>query len=122
MLAPAHLQGAVPGSSATFDQAHLSRGDRPGAPLFEDLAHRFCVQVYRAELNRPGALADVRAVLDREKPAHTSYHLCVIEARMRVGIQARVGIDAIVAQGPPAAQFGMLLGDSVLTDAPPGPS
>jgi phage tail-like protein len=110
MLAPAQPQGAVVGTSATLGQSHLTRGDDFGAALFEDVAHRFCVQVYCAELTRPGALADVQAVIEREKPAHTTYHLCVIEPRMRVGVQARVGIDAIVAQGPPAAQTGMVLG------------
>jgi phage tail-like protein len=110
MLAPAHLQGAVVGTSATLGQSHLTRGDDLGSVLFEDVAHQFCVQVYCAELTRPGALADVQAVLERERPAHTIYHLCVIEPRMRVGVQARVGIDAIVAQGPPTAHTGMVLG------------
>jgi phage tail-like protein len=110
ILAPAHPQGAVVGTSATLGQSHLTRGDDFGAALFEDVAHRFRVQVYCAELTRPGALADVQAVIEREKPAHTTYHLCVIEPHMRVGVQARVGIDAIVAQGPPAAQTGMVLG------------
>ena len=110
MLAPAHPQGAVVGTSATLGQSHLTRGDDFGAVLFEDVAHRFCVQVYCAELTRPGALADVQAVIEREKPAHTTYHLCVIEPHMRVGVQARVGIDAIVAEAPPAAQTGMVLG------------
>jgi phage tail-like protein len=110
MLAPAHPQGAVVGTSATLGQSHLTRGNDFGAVLFEDVAHRFCVQVYCAELTRPGALEDVQAVIEREKPAHTTYHLCVIEPHMRVGLQAHVGIDAIVAQGPPAAQTGMVLG------------
>jgi phage tail-like protein len=117
MLAPAHLQGAVVGASATLGQSHLTRDDDLGAVLFEDVAHQFCVQVYCAELIRPGALADVQAVLERERPAHTTYHLCVIEPRMRVGVQARVGIDAIVAQGPPAAQTGMVLGIGTLAAA-----
>jgi phage tail-like protein len=116
MLAPAYPQGAVLGSTATLDRSHLTRGDDFGAALFEDLAHRFCVQVYCAELTRPGALDDVRAVIEREKPAHTTYHLCVIEPQMRVGVQARVGIDAIIAQGPPRAQFGGRLDMSVLAD------
>lgn len=114
MLAPAHLQGAVVGTSATLDQSHVTRGDDFSAALFEDVAHRFCVQVYCAELTRPGALEDVRAVIEREKPAHTTYHLCVIEPRMRVGAQAQVGIDAIVAQGPPATQVGMALDTGAL--------
>jgi hypothetical protein len=36
-------------------------------------------------------------VIDGEKPAHTDYRLCPVEARMRVGFQARIGVDAIVA-------------------------
>jgi len=100
MLAPGPLQGAVLGTSATVDQSHLTTGDDFGSALFEDVAHRFCVSVYCAELTRPGALDLVRAVLDREKPAHTTYDLCVIEPLFRVGVQARVGIDAIVPAGP----------------------
>ena len=65
--------------------------------------------VYCSELTRPGALEDVRLVIEREKPAHTTYDLCVIQPRLRVGVQARVGVDAIVAQGPPPAHVGMVL-------------
>ena len=114
VLAPAHLQGAVVGTLATLDQSHLTRSNDFGAALFEDVAHRFCVQVYCAELIRPGALEDLRMVIEREKPAHTTCHLCVIEPRFRVGAQARIGIDAIVAQGPPAAQIGMVLDTGTL--------
>jgi phage tail-like protein len=117
MLASGSAQGAVLGTSATLDRSHLARGDDFGAALFEDVAHRFCVHVFCAELTRPSALEDVRAVIEREKPAHTTYHLCVIEPRMRVGAQARVGIDAIVGQGPPAAQLGMVLGLGTLAAA-----
>ncbi len=98
MLAPAHLEGAVLGATATLDESNLVRGDDSGVALFEDVAHRFCVRVYCAELTKPGALEAARAVLDREKPAHTVYHLCVIEPRMRVGAQARLGIDSIVGR------------------------
>jgi hypothetical protein len=101
MLAPAHAQGAVLGSTATLDQSHLIDEDDYGAPLFADVAFRFCVQVYRAELTRPGTLEQVRAVIEREKPAYTDYHLCVIEPRMRVGFQARLGIDTIIGGKPP---------------------
>ncbi|MCL4852827.1 MAG: hypothetical protein KJZ78_15810, partial [Bryobacteraceae bacterium] len=58
--------------------------------------------------------------IDREKPAHTEYELCVIGPQMRVGIQARVGIDSIVAAGPRGAATGKPLGDGVLA-APPSP-
>jgi phage tail-like protein len=109
VLAPAQAQGAVAGTSATLGRSHLSRGDDFGASLFEDVAHDFCVQVYCAELTRPGSLEDVRTLLDREKPAHTRYCLSVIEPRMRVGVQGRIGIDAIVGGRGPFAQIGIPL-------------
>jgi hypothetical protein len=36
-------------------------------------------------------------ILDVEKPAHTAYHLCPAAPRLRVGVQAVLGLDAIVA-------------------------
>jgi phage tail-like protein len=118
MLAPGPLQGAVLNITATVDQSHLTTGEAFGAALFEDVAHRFCVSVYCGELTAPGALDNVRAVIDREKPAHTTYDLCVIESKMRVGIQARVGIDSIVAAGPPPAGTGLQLGTGALAARP----
>ena len=113
-LAPAYAQGAVVGASATLGQSHLASGEDMGAALFEELAHQFCVHVYRAELRGPGALANVRAVIEREKPAHTQFHVRVIEPAMRVGVQACVGVDTVIAAGPPQMQLGMRLDGAVL--------
>jgi phage tail-like protein len=122
-LAPGPMQGAVVGSTAIVDQARVIPGDDPGGSLYEDTAHLFCVQVYLSDLNQPGAIETVRQVLDREKPAHTVYQLSIIEPRMRIGAQSRIGIDTIIAEGPPPAQIGMRLGGSVLVaDAAPCPN
>jgi phage tail-like protein len=123
-LAPEEAQGAVVGTSAVMDESHLISDDAFGAPLVEDLAHRFCVQLYGSDVHDGETLADVRRVLDREKPAHTTYHLCTIEPRSLLGFQARLGIDAIV--GGPLADLVLdsprqLDRDAVLPDAPPGP-
>jgi phage tail-like protein len=69
-----------------------------GEPLFAGTAHHFTVfaPAYSSAARRQ-ALIDL---IEAEKPAHTDYHLCFVEARMRVGFQARLGIDAVVA-GPP---------------------
>ena len=101
MLAPAHADGAIIGSTATLGQSHLIPADAYGTPVFEDVAHRFCVQVYAADLPDVASLTQVAAVIEREKPAHTDYHLCLIEAKLRVGFQARLGIDTIVGGAPP---------------------
>jgi phage tail-like protein len=99
MLGPGEAQGAVLGSTAILDRSSLPDPDAGfGSVLFSDIAHRFCVLIYCGELSRPGALKDARAVIDREKPAHTVYDLCLIEAEMRVGSQYTVSVDAIVGR------------------------
>jgi phage tail-like protein len=113
-LASGSAEGAVLDATATLDASHLTRGDQFGAALFEDVAHRFCVDVYCADLSDPRVLGDVRAVLDREKPAHTVYSLRAIGARMRVGVQSRLGIDTIVAKGRALATVGAALGSARL--------
>jgi phage tail-like protein len=111
MLAPANAQGAVLGATATLDGSDLIEGDDFGLPLFADVAHRFTVQIYRGQVRCADTLERVRTVIEREKPAHTDYHLCIIEPLMRVGYQARVGINAVVG-GPvePRALGESLLG------------
>src|SRR6266849_1043898 len=106
MLAPAHPQGAVLGTSAVLDQSHLIAGDELGLPLFSDVAHQFTVQVYRGQVRSQTKLTEVETILEREKPAHTAYHLCFVEPRLRVGFQARVGIDAVVAGTPSPTALG----------------
>jgi phage tail-like protein len=72
-----------------------------GAPLFNETSHLFTVSVPAQKFPTLSKREHLRAVVEREKPAHTDYHLCFVDARMRVGFQARIGIDSIVA-GPPA--------------------
>lgn len=106
MLAPAEAQGAVVGTSAVLDHSHLIGQEEFGVPLFEETAHQFTVQLYRGSSYSEQKWNEVRALLNRQKPAHTTYHLCVIEPRMRVGFQARIGIDTIVAGAPTPTLLG----------------
>jgi hypothetical protein len=113
----------VVGTSAILDQSHLITNEEFGAPLFEDVAHQFSVEVYSGELKCAETLTKVRTVIEREKPAHTTYHLCIIDPRMRVGFQARVGIDAVVAGPPTVIKLGEgmpLGGDAALSGQPAG--
>jgi len=114
MLAPASAWGAVLDSTAVLDASDLADPtDSFGATLFDNVAYRFCVEINAGELTRPGALAAARAVIVREKPAHTVAELCIIQPRMRVGTQCRIGIDTVVG-GPPEAQIGARLDHAVL--------
>ena len=123
MLADASPDGAVLGATARVNRSSLIHEEDRGAPVFDERAHRFTVRVYAAELSGTDGLDRVRGVIDREKPAHTTYHLCAIEARARAGAQARLGIDAIVAGPPLATSLGgsaRLGNDMALGDTPGG--
>jgi phage tail-like protein len=91
-------------------------------PLVEETAHLFTVVLSPGQCVDDELRARLREVLDAEKPAHTDYHLCPVEPRMRVGFQARIGVDSLVA-GPsePMRLENVRLGlDAVLGDADAG--
>ena len=113
-LAVGEPQGAVTGTTAVLDGSFLAAQEDYGRALFTDVAHQLTVRVYRGAAYSEAAVAEVRAILDRERPAHTTYHLCVVEPCMRVGIQARVGVDAIVARGPEGRLGSTPLGGTYL--------
>ena len=106
MLAPAQPQGAVVGTSAVLDQSQLITDEDFGAPLFTDVAYQFSVQVYRSQVMGQDALQGIKAVLEQEKPAHTAYHLCIIDPSFRVGFQSRLGIDTVVGGRPRSLMLG----------------
>lgn len=119
MLAATEPQEAVVGISAVLDHSHLNGGEGYAAALFSDLAHRFLVQVHRAQVNCPERLDALRSVIEQQKPAHTGYHLCVVEPRMRLGFQSRLGVDTIVASGLVSAS-NLQGAASGLAGSPPG--
>jgi phage tail-like protein len=123
MLAPAEAQGAVLGTTAILDQSRLITDEDFGAPLFEDVAHQFSVLVYRGQVNTQQKRNELCTLIDREKPAHTAYRLCIVEPRMRIGFQARVGIDTVVAGPPTSTTLGELTAfgsEMILGGAVPG--
>ncbi len=103
MLAQSAPLGAVIGSTAILDRSRITAPEDLGTPLFDESAHRFSVTL-QSSLSADQTAAVAR-VVDREKPAHTTYHLCLFEPRMRVGFQARVGIDAIVGRSAPPGRL-----------------
>lgn len=114
--------GLVVGS-VLVGQAVPLPAERWGEPLFTETAHRFTVLVPGVYMPDLAARRWLAAVIDAEKPAHTDYRLCFIEAEMRVGFQARIGIDTILA-GPPqpaALGAGALSVSARLSGEPPSP-
>ncbi len=111
-LAPARPDGTVLGRDV-LGQAAL--GDPTGRTLAlaADLAHHFVIRGYAADLADADTRRAVEAAVLRAAPAHATYSVQVIEPRLRVGVQARLGIDAVVAAHRPADPFTL--------GPPPGP-
>ena len=105
-LAPEEAQGAVVGTTATYDESSLITIDEFGAPLFANIAHRFVVRVHRAQAGGPERQKELQRIIDREKPAHTVSHLCLVQPGVRIGLQARLGIDSVLSGEPPLGRLG----------------
>lgn len=88
------------GQAVVGESGPLRRDDY-GLPLFLDTAFRFDVLVPRHRAAAPGVRDLIRRILDREKPAHTQYCLCLFDSELRVGLQALVGVDTIVGGSEP---------------------
>jgi phage tail-like protein len=89
----------IVGASGPLDAADY------GEPLFLDTAHRFTVFLPAARLPDEERREQLKQIIDAEKPAHTDFHLCFVNPSFRVGDQARIGIDTIVAAPPPPGLF-----------------
>jgi phage tail-like protein len=89
---------------------------------FRTHAHRFSVLIPR--LLDPVEEQVVRLILDRERPGHTAYELCTVDAGMRVGRSMHLGLTSVIGRtgGFTPAVLGQaaLGGQSVLGVAVPG--
>jgi phage tail-like protein len=124
MLAVVQPQGAVLDTTTVLDESSLLDDEGPDPSVFADLAGIACVRVNRSDVPTAADEARLREVVAREAPAHLRVGVAVVEPEFLIGMQDRIGIDAIVGVGPrPAALTGpnddraTRLGvDSVLAD------
>lgn len=85
--------GAAIGEPGT----NFIQGDgTPAEDPFAQYAHRFSVVI-------PGRLSAeqvdiVRFILDRHRPAHTIYDLCLVDAGMRLGVGLHLGLSSLVGR------------------------
>jgi phage tail-like protein len=122
VVAPANSQGAVLGTTAILGGSDVIAPEQMGVPVFADIVNRFCVQVYAAQVEDPSILGAINQVVARQAPAHTLAHVCLIQPAMRVGHQARLGIDTIVGGPTPDMRLdaSSIIGlNAVLANLPP---
>jgi phage tail-like protein len=113
------------------NRTQLSAGAQVGAttltsrpdPLrdpFHVYAHRFSVFVPARVEKSDGERRALEQLLAREVPAHTLYDVRYVEPRFRVGVQAMLGLDSVIARTPKDVFLGQsTLGRGSLLSPPP---
>ena len=97
-LAPGPTQGAILDQTATLDEAHLIDADDEGASLWDDLVGRVIARVYESEVPDTNTYRTLLSRLRSRAPAHSDVTVQVIQPRARVGYQATLGVDAVLAR------------------------
>jgi phage tail-like protein len=112
-------------------RSQLSAGARAGAtrldstpdPLHDPFlvyAHRFSVFVPARVRDSESERRALDQLLGRETPAHALCELHYVEPRFRVGVQATIGLDSVIARTPKDVHLGAnALGQGSVLSAPP---
>ena len=81
-----------------------------GKPFLRDPllvhANRVSIFVPACVRTRPADERALRQLLATEVPAHVQADLQLVEPRFRVGIQAMVGLDSVIARTPQGVKLG----------------
>jgi phage tail-like protein len=91
----ARLQVGVSSQVGTFK---LTNSPAPASEPYDWGANQFSVLFPASPYTAAATSAKVQKILDREKPAYTQASLTPIYPRLRVGVQATLGIDAYVGR------------------------
>ncbi len=107
-------------SNAQVGVTQLKTSQDPYRDPFHYYAHKFSVFVPACLAQSAQKYNALVNLLEEEKPAHTLYQLELVEPRMRIGVQASIGLNSVVGSYPQGVHFsGQALGqDTVLTAAP----
>jgi len=86
------------GIQSTVGQFRLTNAPEPASEPYDWGANQFSVLFPANPYHVSDVAAAIETVLDREKPAHTQAFLCPVFPRLRVGVQATLGVDAYVGK------------------------
>ena len=83
-------------------------------------AHRFSVFVPARVRDAENERRALELLLARETPAHTLCDMHYVEPRFRVGVQATIGLDSVIARTPKDVHLGeTALGQGSILSSPP---
>ena len=96
LFGPDIVDRAVLDGSDILSQKTIDSVPAPYLDPFAARANRMTVVVaYRGE-PAAGDVAMLRAVIDVQKPAHVAACIAIVDADLRLGVSARLGLDSIV--------------------------
>jgi phage tail-like protein len=94
------------GETARVGVTQLKASQDPLRDPFHVYAHKFTVFVPACAGNTPEKRRSLENLIKRESPAHTLGNIEFVEARMRIGFQSMIGLDAVVARVPQGVRLG----------------
>jgi phage tail-like protein len=86
------------GVKSTVGSFQLTNSPIPASEPYDWGANQFSMLFPANPYTVTDTCAAIETVLDREKPAYTEASLCPVYPRLRVGVQATLGIDAYVGK------------------------
>ncbi|MFC4158641.1 phage tail protein [Chitinimonas lacunae] len=117
-----YIQGAVPPAAGRPGQAQLGvtqlkTSQDPARDPFHVYAHKLSVFVPAACINTPQRARALSRMLHADTPAHVETRLVPVEPRFRIGVQAMLGLDAVIGyRAAPTELDGMTLGRGTVLD------
>ncbi|HEX6322445.1 MAG TPA: phage tail protein [Vicinamibacterales bacterium] len=119
------LSGDVPPvtGNAQIGVTALNTVPDPLRDPFHRYAHKFSVFVPSCVRDRPAERRALERLVALESPAHTQADIRYVEPRFRVGVQATLGLDSVVARTPRGVTLdrSRLRQGTVLTGSPSAP-
>ena len=120
------LSGPVTAGNARLGVTQLKTSQDPLRDPFHVYAHRFTLFLPGWLARRSGLKRALERLVAAEKPAHTQATILWVEPRMRIGVQAVIGLDAVIGCWPVGVALadangeGSLLGRATVLGAAAG--
>lgn len=87
-------------SGAQLGVSQLLKAQDPCRDPFHLYAHKLSVFVPAACIRDPSAARALKRLVELERPAHVAVQIVPVEPRFRVGVQAMLGLDAVIGWCP----------------------
>jgi len=106
LFGPDIVRRATLSAGDPLDTTRIASNPAPSRDPFASRASSMTVLVPDRDGLDAGALALLQAVVEAQRPAHVAIRIAVIEAELRLGVAAHLGLDAVLGALRPPAVLG----------------